>query len=79
MPSERSLSSDDRDREDAPEIMERRALEEVLYVIFYFFSTKFIINTEDLFPIRFKNCESLRNSPTPPLERLERVMVGIPR
>jgi hypothetical protein len=79
MPSERSLSSDDRDREDAPEIVERQALEEVLYVILCFFSTNFIINKEDLFPIRFKNGESLRNSPTPPLERLERVMVGTPR
>jgi hypothetical protein len=50
MPSEKSLSSDDRDREDAPEIMERRALEEILYVILCFFSTNFIINKEDLFP-----------------------------
>jgi hypothetical protein len=28
-----SLSSDDRNREDAPEIVERRTLKEVLYVI----------------------------------------------
>jgi len=66
MPSEKSLSSDDRDREDAPEIMERRALEEILYVILCFFSTNFIINKEDLFPTHFKNCGSLRNGPTPP-------------
>jgi hypothetical protein len=39
MPSKRGLSPDDRDREDTPEIMERRALEEILYVILSFFST----------------------------------------
>jgi len=36
MPSERGLSPDDRDREDTPEIMERRAREEILYVILSF-------------------------------------------
>jgi len=36
MPSEKGLSPDDRDREDTPEIMERRALEEILYVILCF-------------------------------------------
>jgi len=78
MPSERSLSSDDRDREDAPEIMERWALEEVLYVILCFFFTDFIIN-KDISPVYFKNCGSLRNSLAPFLGRLERVMEGSPR
>jgi hypothetical protein len=73
MPSEGGLPPDDRDREEAPEIMECRALEEILHVIFVFLK-KFIFNKEDSFPIHINNCKSLRISTTPPLERLKRVI-----
>jgi hypothetical protein len=73
MPSEWGLPPDDRDREDAPEIMECWALEEILHVIFIFLKN-FIFNKEDSFSIHINNWKRLRISPTLPLERLKRVM-----
>jgi hypothetical protein len=57
MPSEGSLSLDDRDREDTSEIMECRAPEKVFYVIYCFqlFPNNFIFNKECLLPVFIDN------------------------
>jgi hypothetical protein len=78
MSSKRCLSSTDRDREDAPKILERRTFEEILYVIFYFSTT--LSSIKHIFcQFVSRIMESLRIHPTPFLEQPETVRERIPR